>query len=303
MRRQLLFLLVVMFIAGCKKDEVIPVVSVTGVTVSPTAKTITEGEDFTISATVLPDDAENKSISWSSSDAKVAEVNNSGKVIGIKPGTAIITVKTADGDKTATTNVTIEKKIINVESIEVSPVDVQLIVGESVELTATVLPDDADDKSITWSSGDKSIAEVDANGKVTAMKHGTTKITVTTTDGGKKTEATINVISNLTNQKGVYKGFDLMFKPAFSAKNKDGMWHSVSMSDPYKSRIFIPLIEESDAVVDKEISINIISINVDGFPNSEAAGDKYVVKVEIISGNILQLKSKDTDFRFVTEKK
>lgn len=83
-------------------------VKVTGVSLDATSKTLTEGETFTLTATVAPADASNKLITWSSSDETVAKVAKDGEVVAIAPGTATITVKTLDGNYTASCAVTVE---------------------------------------------------------------------------------------------------------------------------------------------------------------------------------------------------
>ena len=193
MKRQIVFLLLLTIIAGCKKDDSVPVVSVTGITVLPTSKTISEGETFTIAAPVSPAAAANKSVHWSSSDAAVAAVDNSGKVTGKQAGSATITAKTADGGKTATTAVTVQKKAVSVTGITVDPTSKTVTEGESFTITATVTPGNADNKSINWSSSDINIAFVDDKGKVLAKKPGVATITAATVDGNKTATTQVTV--------------------------------------------------------------------------------------------------------------
>ncbi len=179
------------------------VIPVTGVSVTPTTKTLTEGESFTLVATVQPADADNKSVSWSSSDASVASVDASGKVLALKPGTAVITATTQDGGKTATCTVTVERKVISVTGVSVTPTTKTLTEGESFTLVATVQPADADNKSVNWSSSDASVATVDASGKVLALKPGTAIITAITQDGGKTASCTVTVKKRVIPVTGV----------------------------------------------------------------------------------------------------
>ncbi|MDO4726716.1 MAG: Omp28-related outer membrane protein [Porphyromonadaceae bacterium] len=92
-------------LASCKPNEPTNV-TVTGVTVDTQEKTISVGESFTIVATVAPDNATNKDVTWASSNPEIATVDN-GAVVGVAPGNAKVTVKTADGGMTATCNVTV----------------------------------------------------------------------------------------------------------------------------------------------------------------------------------------------------
>ena len=170
------------------KAKVFPV---TGVTLSASSKELWEGESFTLTATVAPDNASNKSVSWASGNKEVATVDQNGKVTAVKAGKATITVTTADGGKTAQCEVTVMAKVA---SVSLDKSSLTLNVGEEETLTATVAPENANDKSVSWSSSDGSVAKVDQNGKVTAVKAGKATITVTTADGGKTAQCEVTVI-------------------------------------------------------------------------------------------------------------
>ena len=150
-------------------------IPVSSITLDKTSLTLTEDESATLTATVKPDNATDKTVIWSSSDASIAKVDQNGKVTAVKEGTATITAKV--GEKSATCNVTVSKKVIAVTSITLSKTELKLEEGGSATLTATVKPDNATDKTVTWTSSDKRIATVDASGKVTAIKEGTATIT------------------------------------------------------------------------------------------------------------------------------
>ena len=155
------------------------------ITLNWSTATLFEGEDLTLTATVTPDDAADKSISWSSSNPSVATVDNTGKVTAVVAGTAIITAMANDGSGvSASCVVTVEKKVVAVSKISLSQTAATLIEGEDLTLTAMVTPDDAADKSISWSSSNPSVATVDNTGKVTAVVAGTAIITATANDGG-----------------------------------------------------------------------------------------------------------------------
>ena len=161
-------------------------VAVTGVTLDKETVTIKEGETATLKATVLPENATNKNVTWSSSNENIATVAN-GVVTGIAEGTTTITVKTQDGSFEDTCEVTVEK--VQLEPIPVAVTGVTLDKetvtikeGETATLKATVLPENATNKNVTWSSSNENIATV-ANGVVTGIAEGTTTITVKTQDG------------------------------------------------------------------------------------------------------------------------
>jgi uncharacterized protein YjdB len=114
-------------------------------------------------------------------------------VTGVKAGSATITVKTNDGGKTATCAVTVEAKAVAVESVSLDKSELTLIVGEDATLTATVKPDGATDKSVSWASDKEAVATVDEGGKVSAKAEGEATITVTTKDGGKTATCKVTV--------------------------------------------------------------------------------------------------------------
>lgn len=165
-------------------------VPVSSVTLNKTSLTISEGGSQTLTATVSPSNATNKSVSWASDNESVATVTSSGVVVAKAAGTAVITVTTVDGGKTASCVVTVKPRVTGV-TLNYS--SISLIVGSSRTLTATVTPSDALDKSVTWSSNNTSVATVSTSGTVSAKAVGTAVITVRTNDGGKTATCTVTV--------------------------------------------------------------------------------------------------------------
>lgn len=157
-------------------------------------KTLSEGESFMLTATVAPENAIDKTVTWTSSDVSVATVAG-GVVSAIASGTAIINATTSNG-LTASCAVTVEKKFIYASSISLDKTSIEAEVGETVTLEATVLPDDATDKTVAWSSSDESVATVDQDGKVSIISTGIATIIAATTDGSDlKAECVINGVS------------------------------------------------------------------------------------------------------------
>ena len=175
------------------------VVAVSSVSLDKTSVSLNVGESVTLAATVKPDNATIKTVSWSSSNASVASVDASGKVSAVAEGTATITAKA--GDKTATCSVTVTKKVVAVESVTLDKSSLELNEGETVTLTATVKPDNASDKTVTWSSSKTSVATVDANGKVTAVAEGTA--TITAKAGNKSATCSVTVTKNVVAVESV----------------------------------------------------------------------------------------------------
>jgi uncharacterized protein YjdB len=166
-------------------------VPVTSVSLNQTSLNKQLGDpSVTLTATVSPSNASNKNVSWSTNNSSVATVSN-GVVNFVGAGSAVITVTTADGNKTATCNVTVTAATVAVTSVSLNQTSLNKQVGDpSVTLTATVSPSNASNKSVNWSTNNPSVATV-SNGVVTFVGAGSAVITVTTTDGNKT--ATCNV--------------------------------------------------------------------------------------------------------------
>ena len=137
------------------------------------------GESKVLTATVSPSNATDKTITWTSNDKDIVMIDSEGEIKALGVGEATITVKTSNG-KEDTIKVTVNP--IKVSEIKVSEIDINLKVDETKSLTVEVLPEDATDKTVTWSSENEEIATVD-NGVITAVKTGTTKIFCESKDG------------------------------------------------------------------------------------------------------------------------
>ena len=166
--------------ATCKVTVTTSEVAVTGISLNKTTLSLVEGNSETLTATVTPTNATNKTVTWTSSDTKIATVAN-GKVTGVKAGTVTITAKSNNG-KTATCKVTVTSKEVVVTSIALNKKSVEIEEGNQITLTATINPSNATNKTVTWTSSDTKIATV-ANGKVNGLKPGTVTITAESNNG------------------------------------------------------------------------------------------------------------------------
>ncbi len=173
------------------------------------SSSVTVGSSIKLSATFKPDNATMQKLTWKSSDESVATVDENGKVKGLKAGTVTITVTTENG-KTATKKITVKEKSTSHNNggsssgntggntsggktpkppATVEPTNVtisgnrEVYVGDSIQLSATISPSNATNKSVTWKSSNSGIATVDGNGRVTGVSAGTVTITVTTANG------------------------------------------------------------------------------------------------------------------------
>lgn len=205
---------------------------VTGVTVSPEKKTLFVGETVTVKASISPTDATNKVVTYANSDSAVASVSSKGVVKALKSGKCTITVKTADGGFTGTCEITVLQKATGIK-ITSAPSSVHA--GNTAEFKASVLPADAYNKKVIWTSSDSNVASVDEKGKVTAHKPGGVLITATTEDGGFTESCTLTVTRavtgvSLSQTEGILnKGETLTLEAVLApsdATNKDVIWIS-----------------------------------------------------------------------------
>lgn len=217
------------------------VVPVTDVSLK-SSLTLIEGKSSYLIATVAPRKATNKNVTWESSDIDVATVNQSGKVVGVKAGTAYITVTTVDGSKTATCKVTVKEAPIAVTGVSLSSNRETINAYTSISLSATVAPANATNQKVTWKSSNSSVAKVDEDGVVVAKKAGTATITATTNDGAKKATCKITVVlpkgsvtgvklrkTSITLYEGSGKNLEVIVSPS-NAINKDVTWKSLEPS-------------------------------------------------------------------------
>lgn len=165
-------------------------VAVTGMTLAKKSIEVEKGKTETINAIITPENATRKGITWTSSDTNVATVTN-GVVKGISAGTATITATTKDGNFTDTCEVTVMQNAVT--GIRISEKLIDLGMGYKKQITATVMPDDATDKSVEWTSENPEIATVSDNGTITGKSYGRTVVTATTTDGGYTAKCVVRV--------------------------------------------------------------------------------------------------------------
>lgn len=182
-------LLLVIFACTTKLDpEQTAEIAVQSVILNTTSLSLQPGESASLNGTVQPDNATIHSVSWKSSNDNVATVSQEGNVTAVSEGNCVITV-TVGGVK-AECDVTVAIVRIPVTSVSINQTSADLLVGETLQLTATVLPDNATDKTVTWTTSNADVASVD-NGLVTAMTAGDAIITASS--GDYSATCTVNV--------------------------------------------------------------------------------------------------------------
>lgn len=157
--------------------------SVTGVTLNVREASIEIGEKLALIPTVTPIEAENKAVTYTTSDESVATVDANGVVTGLKGGTVIITCQTVDRGLIASCRITVNEYISDIRFIEK---EMYIIKGDKKTLELDVSPKTATNKDFVWTSQNSSILHVDSDGVAYAVNYGTVIVTAMTTDGSEK---------------------------------------------------------------------------------------------------------------------
>lgn len=227
----LLFLTLFVVIVSCGSNDD---VAVTGIKLDNTHLTLKKGEKGKLVAVVSPQGATNSTIVWKSSNSSVVMVDENGNIEAIKGGTAIIDATTTDGKFSASCEVSV---VIEVSAIILSQTSLSLEKGNSVKILPTVLPEDATDKKITWTSSNTDVATVDENGIVTGVNGGSVTVFAKSSDGQVSASCDVSVKvslqdialdqENISLIKGQSAQLNPIFVPA-DATNKEVEWSSAN---------------------------------------------------------------------------
>lgn len=166
---------------------------VDGLTLNKSTLTLKVGENEDLQATITPSNADNKNVLWSSANEQIATVSNEGNVAAVKAGEVIVTATSEDNpDVKATCKIIVVQPVTGINISE----STCLLhgIGESAQLTATILPADASNKTIKWSSSNEGVCMV-SNGTVVSTGFGTAVVIATTEDGGFMAYCTVTVES------------------------------------------------------------------------------------------------------------
>ena len=210
----------------------------TAISLNKTSLNLDAGKNEKLVATVSPEDATDKKVTWESSNNSVAKVTSDGTVSADSKGTATITAKTSNG-KTATCDVNVKQPITG---ITLNKKSLELERGEKSKVTATILPSNADgDKTVKWSSNKTSVATVSSDGTITAVAKGNATITATTSNGKTATcSVTVGVplksisfengIKEKTLNKGENFNLKVIYNPEDTDASKTITWSSTDTS-------------------------------------------------------------------------
>lgn len=189
MRQFLAFISALFICLSCTSTIEKADIPVASVSISRPSAELVEGESLTLTASVSPSDATEKTISWSSSKPSVASVDQKGTVNALSVGTTVI--KASAGGKNDSCTITVISKTIGVSSITLDKSSLSLKIGEEYQLNATINPSNASEKNVSWSSASSSIATVN-NGLVKGISAGETEITASC--GGKKAVCKVKIM-------------------------------------------------------------------------------------------------------------
>lgn len=193
-----LSLLLIMQLESCTKKEKLKI-KVESINLSEEKGELYIDNQIQLIATILPKNASPINLKWESDKTEIARVDETGEVTALSEGTAIITVKSDNTDKTDSFTLTVKKKIIKVNSIKIIRSEKlitnkdTIIEGEDIYLSVKILPKNSENKSVKWTTSDKNIVTIDQNGKIHAEKAGKSTIKVSTEDGEKTAELKLNV--------------------------------------------------------------------------------------------------------------
>lgn len=175
-------------------------VAVTSVAISG-ENSVQEGKTIQLTAAVLPANATNRTVTWSiTAGNNFATIDQTGLLTATAQGS--VTVQASAGGVTDTKTITVTARPagdIRVTDVSLDKTSAPLSVGGSVTLIPTVSPASATDRTVSWRSSDDSVATVDSNGVVRAVKSGSATITVTTSDGGKQATCLVTVTGGAVN--------------------------------------------------------------------------------------------------------
>lgn len=184
-------------------DKIPRTIPVSSITLDKSEASLTIGETLQLTATLLPEEATDKSVTWSSSDEKVATVTAEGLATAVGIGKAVITATTNDGTSlSATCEITVLPVYVTSVTLNYTEYAIETTKTKTLQLTSTILPDNATDKSLTWKTSDDTVATVSGTGLVTIWKAGYALITATANDGsGCKAECIITATNDIEDMR------------------------------------------------------------------------------------------------------
>lgn len=225
--------------AICEVEVYIVEVPVESVSVEPESLTLEVGEQFTLEATVLPEDATDRSVVWISSNPDVATVSSDGVLTANRRGSLVVTARSRDGKVSDDCQVTV---IISVTGVSLEPDELSLKIGTEYGLVAKVIPSDASNRTLIWTSEDETVAKVSDEGKVSAVGLGTTVVEVKTEDGGftAQCEVTVTEDNSFSGETVLIQAGTFMMGSPETEESRldDETQHQVTLTKDFRMSIY-----------------------------------------------------------------
>ena len=305
------FAIVALLFAACGGDDgVSTTVPVSGIKLDKSSLSLEIGEKATLTATIAPSDATNKSITWSSANQNIATVNN-GVVSGVAAGETTITAKTNDGGFTASATVKVTPEAVKVTQIKLVGVPTEAKEGRSTTFSAVITPTDATDMTVTFTSSNPEVATVEYTktednyslALLKAVSPGKTKITATANDGsGVKAEAEVTVIptvkvseiSLVVSKSEVTVGYMVRATATISPENAENKEVTWSSSDTKIARVQA-VAGKNNAVDVIGVSEGWVTITATAKDGSGVTGEKEILVLEpiMVEFVVIETPSKD----------
>lgn len=221
---------------------------------------ILTGDTVRLNASVLPEDAADKTVFWTSTNTEVATVDAAGLVTAKSSGIAYVSVTTNDGNYTGKCIIEVQSPVIRVSGVDLTGcASEELHIGDILQLDARFTPSDATDQSVAWSSSDTSVARVNVEGMVTALAEGNATITVITNDGGFVGDCNLRVIDSLSSNGSAHSEFSakeikLYPNPANDRVHiefsDNTIQHSIRVFDHSGKKVYESNTKQPDFIID-----------------------------------------------------
>ena len=244
--------------------EVTVVQPVMGIQLANNELELEEDESIKIQASVLPANATNKDVNWTSSDVSVVMVSPDGTVYAIKPGQATIMATTVDGGFVALCKIKVKAKEIIATSIQITPTSRTIAIGETIQLDALLEPENVTNANLRWTSSNPNIATVDSNGLVKAISEGSTQIIATTIDG-----SNLSAICEISVEKQFIEITQIQISPS---SERIPVGKSVKLN-----AIITPNDATFPNVLWSSTNTSVASVSQDGYVEAVAEGEAIII--------------------------
>lgn len=270
--------------------------------------TINKGESKKIQVEILPKEAKDHEIVYTSSNNNIATVDSKGNILGIKPGTCTITIKAKENNVSTSLNITIYSQVTDME-LETDKITIQT--GEKFQINPVIYPEDANNKKVIYKSENENIVQINSSGLITAVSEGETKIIVQTEENKITKEIAVKVVEkieennikfdeSLTITQNEVTGWDIKSLKASQIKEKINTDYKIEIYN-YKGQKLsdeqnagtgstIRVLDENNVIKMEYIIIIYGDISGDGKINSAdlLTLQKHILEIQKLKGVFLK---------------